>query len=290
MSASQTELSLLLAAAFKNACFAEVEALKPGNVHIFADGHGMVVQDFVRSAEAAAAEIARPELTVGERILAAIDATWKAVGCNTNLGIVLLCVPLIHAVLHSTQGTLRERLEEVLGNLTQADAELAFRAILQASPAGLGESARHDVHDTPQVSLLEAMREASARDRVALQYVTGYADVFAGAKIYRSAFQRWGWAAWATTAVYLGFLAKINDTHLLRKYGETVALQVRGEAAEHERGLLLQENPKKYQRFLLDFDRDLKARGWNPGTSADLTVASLLVVELENMVTDFARS
>lgn len=290
MSSTQTELSARLAAAFKNACLAELEALKPGNVHIFADGHGMVVQDFVRSAEVAAQEIARPELTVGQRIYTAIDATWKVVGCNTNLGIVLLSAPLIHAVLHGTRETLRERLEEVLESLTVADAELAFRAILQASPAGLGESVNHDVRDKPQVSLLEAMREASSRDRVALQYVTGYEDVFTGAKIYRSTFQRWGWAAWAATVVYLGFLAGVSDTHIFRKYGEKVALQVRNEAAEHERNLLEQENPKKYQRALLDFDSDLKSRGLNPGTSADLTVASLLVVELENMMTDFACS
>ena len=39
-----------LADAFKAACMAELEALKPGNVHIFADGHGMTVQDFMASA------------------------------------------------------------------------------------------------------------------------------------------------------------------------------------------------------------------------------------------------
>ena len=33
---------------------AELEALKPGNVHIHAGGHGMTVRDFLMSAEAAA--------------------------------------------------------------------------------------------------------------------------------------------------------------------------------------------------------------------------------------------
>ena len=45
-------LSKQLAQAYKIACLAEIEALKPGNVHIFADGHGMQVQDFMQSAEA----------------------------------------------------------------------------------------------------------------------------------------------------------------------------------------------------------------------------------------------
>lgn len=283
MSLIQTELSSQLAAAFKTACLSELEALKPGNVHIFADGHGMVVQDFIRSADAASQEIAKPGLTVGQRIFFAVESTWMAIGCNTNLGIVLLAAPLIHAAFGSSQDTLAERLKAVLQALTVEDAAMTYRAILQASPAGLGESAQHDVHDVPNVSLRDAMREAASRDRVALQYVSNYEDVFRGAEVYRNAYKQWGWAAWATTVVYLDFLAEISDTHLFRKYGEEVARQVRDEAAYHRNLLLAQENPKKYQRPLLEFDRNLKSRGLNPGTSADLTVACLLLVELEKM-------
>jgi triphosphoribosyl-dephospho-CoA synthase len=174
-------------------------------------------------------------------------------------------------------------LKEVLQELTVEDAAMAYRAILQASPAGLGASERHDVHGVPDVSLLDAMREAAARDRVALQYANNYEDVYRGAEVYKNAYQQWGRAGWATTVLYLDFLAEISDTHLLRKYGEEVARQVRDEAAHHRKLLLEQENPKKYQRPLLEFDRDLKSRGLNPGTSADLTVASLLLVELEKM-------
>jgi triphosphoribosyl-dephospho-CoA synthase len=283
MSLGQTELSSQLAAAFKTACLSELEALKPGNVHIFADGHGMVVQDFIHSAEAASQEIAKPGLTVGQRIFYAVESTWLAVGCNTNLGIILLSAPLIHAAFKSPQIALRERLKEVLQELTVEDAAMAYRAILQASPAGLGASAQHDVHGVPDVSLLDAMREAAARDRIALQYANNYEDVYRGAEIYKNAYQQWGRAGWATTVLYLDFLAEISDTHLLRKYGEEVARQVRDEAAHHRKLLLEEENPKKYQRPLLEFDRDLKSRGLNPGTSADLTVASLLLVELEKM-------
>ena len=283
--------SAALAAAFQSACLSELEALKPGNVHIFADGHGMVVQDFVRSAEAAAAEIARPDLDVGQRILAAVNATWDAVGCNTNLGIALLAAPLIHAGLHGGKSTLRDNLQQVLQALRVADAEGAFRAIVRAAPAGLGARAQHDVHQAPQVTLLEAMREAELTDRIAWQYTHAYADIFDfGVCRYREALQRWKWSAWATTSVYLGLLARFPDTHIARKFGDAAAEQVRAQAAEHERALLALENPKNYQRALLDFDADLKRRNINPGTSADLTVATLLTVALENMVTGRALS
>lgn len=283
MTAVAPSHSSLLAAAFKNACLAELEALKPGNVHVFSDGHGMVVQDFVQSAEAAALSIAQPGLTVGQRIRHAVEATWQAVSCNTNLGIILLCAPMVHAALQRKNQAFSESLRSVLFGLTVEDAALAFDAIVRASPAGLGESDRHDVHELPFVTLLEAMMEASARDRIAYQYAHDYADVKNGVAVYKTCSLKWGWTGWATSAVYLEFLASIPDTHIIRKFGSELAMQVKIEAETHRDALLLQENPKKYQRALLDFDRSLKERGINPGTSADLTVASLLMVELEKM-------
>ena len=86
-----------VAAAYIAACLAELDAPKPGNVHRFAPGHRMEVADFVRSAEASAASIAASSAPVGIRVRAAVDATLKAVGQNTNLGIVLLCAPLAAA-------------------------------------------------------------------------------------------------------------------------------------------------------------------------------------------------
>lgn len=274
-------VSAFAAKAFKTACLAELEALKPGNVHIFADGHGMVVQDFLHSAEAAQV-IAEPDLTVGQRILAAVEATRQVVSHNTNLGIVLLCAPLIHAFL-SGKSILREDLRDVLQNLTVADAELAYRAIIIASPAGLGSGMKHDVAEPPQITLLHAMQEATQRDHIALQYGNGFADIFdMGMTRYREALRKWGRPAWATTAVYMGFLAAFADTHIARKYGEPVALRVQKRAKELDHKLLQLDNPKHCLRDLLKFDAELKAEGLNPGTSADLTVATLLVAALEN--------
>jgi triphosphoribosyl-dephospho-CoA synthase len=281
----------MLAAAFESACLSELEAIKPGNVHIFADGHGMVVQDFVNSAAAASAVIAQPGLAVGQRILSAVEASWDAVGCNTNLGIVLLCAPLLHAVLNESLPTLQERLQRTLRALTVTDAAQACRAIVQASPAGLGDSARHDVRQPPEVSLLELMQEAQQRDRIAWQYAHDFADVFEfGARRYRETLLRWERPAWATASVYLGFLARFPDTHVERKHGVGPAQQLRAHAEVHDRALLALDNPKRYLPALLDFDAELKTGGINPGTSADLAVASLLVVALENMMTGRALS
>lgn len=276
-----SQRSQSLAQQFKNACLAELETLKPGNVHVFADGHGMVVADFINSAEAAAAVIARPGQRVGQRVLAAAEATWQSVGCNTNLGILLLCAPLLHAAQERSDLPLRDALCQLLQDLNVEDAEAAYRAIRIAQPAGLGQSAQHDVQQPPHVSLLEAMRTAEARDRIAWQYTHGFEDIFAfGLPRYQEMRQRWGWSAWAASAVHLGFMSRFADSHIARKHGLAVAEQVRQQAAQYEQSLLAQRNPRQALAELLAFDSDLKARRLNPGTSADLTVATLLAAAL----------
>lgn len=282
MSAEVSQRAEFAAKAFTAACLAELEALKPGNVHIFADGHGMVVQDFMHSAEAAAEVIALPGLSVGERILRSIEATQQVVGHNTNLGIVLLCAPLVQAFL-SDGDDLRKNLQAVLNALTVQDAELTYRAILLASPAGLGQSGKHDVRDRPQVTLLEAMKEASQRDDIARQYANGYADVFElGVSCYRETLARWERPAWCATGVYLSFLAEFPDTHIVRKFGRDMAIKVQRQASAQLQNMLAADNPKLCLRDLLKFDAELKAEGLNPGTSADLTVATMLAVALQN--------
>jgi triphosphoribosyl-dephospho-CoA synthase len=148
----------------------------------------------------------------------------------------------------------------------------------------LGSSQQHDVFQLPRGTLLAAMGEAQQRDLIARQYVTAYADVFDfGVPRYRECLQRWERPAWAASAVYLGFLAGFDDTHVARKQGPRAARELCKEAAGYEAELLACENPKTQQRALLQFDQSLKARGLNPGTCADLTVASLLVVLLEKL-------
>lgn len=274
-------LELELTQAFKAACIAELQAIKPGNVHIFADGHGMLVQDFIKSAEAVAKVIAQSNLTVGERILNSVKATQQSVNCNTNLGIILLCAVIVQAevgvVLAEKETSLQARIKSVLSRLTIQDAQLTFQAIALANPAGLGSS-EHDVHAAAQVTLLQAMQIAQHRDLIAQQYSNGFADIFdVGLPSYQTAMARWQNPSWSTTFVYLSFLATFPDSHIARKFGESTAKQIQQEALYHLHTFEQIENPKTYLRTLMTWDADLKQRLINPGTSADLTVATLLL-------------
>jgi triphosphoribosyl-dephospho-CoA synthase len=274
----------VIAAAFVAACRDELAAPKPGNVHVFADGHRMTADDFVRSAEAAAGPLTERSARIGQRILRAVEATQAAAGQNTNLGIILLCAPLAAAAEAGT-ADLRAALVNVLNELTIDDANLAFQAILLASPAGLGNAETHDVRQPATGSLMDAMAAAADRDRIAYQFSHQFSDIFdGGLPECDAALGRWADPTWATLSVYLGFLAAFPDTHIVRKYGATVAEEVRGAAIAHRNRLQSAADPEILLDDLLAWDSALKQRGINPGTSADLTVATLFAHRLTGIL------
>lgn len=242
----------------------------------------MSAADFERSAEAAAGPLSAAGARVGQRILDAVEATAAAVGSNTNLGIILLCAPLA-AAAESRPPDLRAALSGVLQALDVADADCAFRAIVRASPAGLGRAERHDVFAPATVSLRAAMADAADRDRIAHQYVTDFADVFAvGAPVLTQVLDASADRRLATLSVFLTFLAAFPDSHILRKHGADTAERVRRSA------VMLQTRTQAAHRLddalpaLLAWDAELKAAAINPGTSADLTVATVFAHRLRN--------
>jgi triphosphoribosyl-dephospho-CoA synthase len=267
-----------IAAAFVAACHDELQAPKPGNVHVFAGGHRMTASDFIRSAEAAAGPLAEPGTRVGLRILRAVETTRAAVGTNTNLGIILLCAPLAAA---AGQDDLRGSLRTVLDKLDIEDAEDTFRAIVLASPGGLGIAEQHDVHAPATVTLRQAMATAADRDRIAYQFSNAFTDIFdLGLPDSVAASARWADPKWATLSVYLTFLAAFPDSHIVRKYGASLADEVCETARHYRRRLHAGEAPEHLLGDLMTWDGGLKQRGINPGTSADLTVATLFARRL----------
>jgi triphosphoribosyl-dephospho-CoA synthase len=278
-----------LAKAFLLACELDVAVRKPGNVSRASPGHGMDAQMFIRSAEAAAPALFDVSASVGERIARAVNATWAAVGCNTNLGIVLLAAPLAaaaQALRVDTQAAvplakLHESLAAVLSRLDVADTRHAYAAIAQAKPAGLGRAPQQDVADAPTLGLTQAMGLAAGRDRIAAQYANGFDDVF---KLGVPAIVASPSLQAGTLRAFLAFAASAPDSHIARKHGAAVAQTVMNEALEmakrpspRAQTAARDVAPAIDDPALAAWDASLKARGLNPGTSADLTVASLMV-------------
>jgi triphosphoribosyl-dephospho-CoA synthase len=266
------------------ACELELRAYKPGNVSLHSEGHDMTVEDFRRSARASAPYLTDPVASLGQKIFRAVEATRDAVGCNTNLGIVLLAAPLIQAFMTpDPRNSLRDAVKTILLNTTLDDAEWVYRAIRLAQPGGLGEAPEQDVSDAPEVTLLETMQLAASRDSIARQYANYFADVFHMAvPLYHAQLSRWEDEEWAAVAVFVGIISRYTDSHIERKFGAEFSRQISNRMTEVGRVLFASPLPRINLDVLKEVDLDFKSRGINPGTTADLTVATLLAARLEN--------
>jgi triphosphoribosyl-dephospho-CoA synthase len=272
--------------AYQRACEIELQAFKPGNVSVYSPAHDMTVEDFILSAKVSAEPVSNPDYSLGEKIFYAVKATREAVGCNTNLGIILLAAPLMQAYWQRQIGqSLRESLMVVLANTTLQDAEWAFKAITLAAPGGLGKSEQQDVNQAPEVTLLEAMQIASLKDRIALQYTNGFKDIFDFSVLqYNRAFVLSGESSWSALSVFAELLAKFPDSHIERKFGSQYSEWIAAEMATLCEALNNAGTLDELVPMLHRLDQTFKAKRINPGTTADLTVATLLVVFLEKLI------
>lgn len=270
-------------AAFLWACGLDVAVRKPGNVSRESAGHAMLAEMFLASAQAAAGPLCTPGAPVGERIEGAVAATRAAVGCNTNLGILLLCAPLAAAFERRPESgdpaPLLAALPAVLDQLDVADARAAYRGIALANPGGLGRADREDVAAPPSIDLRRAMALAASRDSIARQYANGFADI-----------ERCGFAtlnelspqttlAGAVQRLFLSYLSGWPDSHIVRKLGAAAAQSVTADAALWLARLRSDPAAAGSAAFAA-WDEGLKAKGINPGTSADLTVCTLFAAAL----------
>ena len=214
----------------------EVSAFKPGNItprHDFADTS---YEDMLRSAIAVGPVFAGAgERGVGETVLAAVEATRRVAGTNTNLGIALLLAPLAKAALGD--GELRARLGATLRALDVADARAAYAAIRLASAGGLRERVEHDVRSEPDIGLRDAMTSAAERDSIASEYVTDFALTFeTGVPALVAALGDGLAVRDAIVELHLKLLDQAPDTLIARKRGAAAAATRVGGRARRARG------------------------------------------------------
>jgi triphosphoribosyl-dephospho-CoA synthase len=198
---------------------------------------------------------------------------------NTNLGIILLFAPLIKASSGAADvDEIRVNLSKILHSLTVEDARLAYAAIRGAKPGGLGSAEQADVAQDPSITLFEAMLLARERDAIAREYVTDYAITFEiGFPAMTASLSQDGNMMRSIVQTYLKILSKIPDTLIARKKGMDAALMVSQMAS----GVLDKGGPFTPQGRLALVEMDQALRDdphmLNPGTSADLTAASIFL-------------
>ena len=282
-----------VAAAAQLACLLEASAPKPGNVSPARPFDDLRYEDFLASAAAIGGPLAaagtRP---LGEAVRLAIAATARWSRSNANLGIVLLLAPIARAAfLHprsampsggrSVNDELRDAVRRVLDATTIDDAREVYAAIRLAVPGGLGRVADQDVAHEPTVTLIEAMRLAADRDAVAREYATGFELTF-GVGVPALAHARLDGLGWndAVVETFLTLLAAGPDTHIIRRSGTALAVEVTrlAQSTLAAGGVRTMAGREAIARMDLALTDPRHAA--NPGTSADLTAAAIFVVLL----------
>ena len=151
-----------------------------------------------------------------------------------------------------------------------------------AAPGGLEDRVEHDIHDEPDVTLLEAMRSASDRDKIAAEYCSNFATIFELAlptllaALTRNISQRE-----VVVQLYLEVLAAVPDTLIARKRDMATARQISREAQQVVQAGGVYSRPGR--QAIIRFDARLRQaadNSLNPGTTADLVAATLFVALL----------
>ena len=280
-----------VATAAQLACLLEASAPKPGNVSPGRHFGDTRYEDFLASAAAVGPALAsagtRP---LGATIRRAAQSTARWTRTNTNLGILLLLAPLARAAAVArapgdvgpiAATTLRAALTEVLAATTVDDARDVYAAIRRAGPGGLGRAESQDVADEPTVTLLEAMRLAAARDGIASEYATSFAATFeiGVPALARARSDGLPWED-AVVETFLTLLAAAPDTHVARRAGRERAQRIARDAQTVVAAGGVRTDAGRVAVATLDSGLRGADNAANPGTTADLTAAAILVVLL----------
>jgi len=293
------------------AALLEVSAYpKPGNVHRTRDIPGTRFEHFLTGGvamgpamrrlalhgyDASSGIIPWNEIGIGGSVLDAVkeSMSWQS-GGNVNLGIVLLFSPISAAGGATLQSDgkieldkLRKKLGEVTRYTTAEDAVNVYRAIgLSMKPETLGSADELDVSDNESqqqileqgTTLLEVFELCAGRDSICDEWFTDFEITFeTGAAYLDGALKRTGDINSAVVDTYLHVLSGRPDSLIVRKSGLEKARYV----SEQARKVLEEGGSSSISGMELvrSLDEELHAAGGllNPGTTADLTAASIFV-------------
>jgi len=280
MKTDNARIRIILKKQIKFVCDTEIKSLKPGNVHKYSEGHGMNLKDFLKSSLIISKCLTKNNLDLGKKILISVNEIQNKIKKNTNLGIILMLSPIATIVQEEGVISKEELLKKIKSLIKKQNIKNSipiFKAISLTSPGGLGFSKKYDVNELPNTNLYKAMEFAKKKDLIARQYCNGFEDIYKiGIPAYKKFYNKWGKVDWALTGVYLTFLKKFNDSHIVRNKGNKIATSIKKEAKKYYFFLKRNKNLTKIKKKLLIFDKKLKSKRINPGTIADLAVATLL--------------
>ena len=103
------------------ACTKDVELIKPGNVRKGSPHKDTTAEDYITSAISSSSTLCSNELTLGDRTYLSVSHTRAKINVNTNLGIILLCCPIIHSIINYNQLELCDAIKSSLEDSSSND-------------------------------------------------------------------------------------------------------------------------------------------------------------------------
>ncbi len=276
--------SILAQKLYYQSCCEELKIFKPGNENIYTKFSRSKIEKFKNAAKISSKILIDKKFSFGECVFNATKKCCDILGSNYNLGIILMCAPILRVIDKTSKSNLKERLNIVLQNIDKNDGDLILKAIEYAKPGGLrnydGNANLLNFNDT--LSFKEVMKIGSKRDRLSKCYINIYSEIFDdGLPLYRK-LKHYTSQLFAGEKIFLYYLSKDTDSHLQRKFGVQNAKIIQNKAIMINKKIKFKRN----QNFkdLLNFDRYLKRKNYNPGTCADLTVTTLLIDKIIDIV------
>lgn len=267
---------------------------KPGNVHRIRDYDDMVFEDFVVSGivigdtirEACSdVDVENPQL--GRYILQAVAETDRWIKNNTNLGIVMMTTPIaVAAAISESFDDIRENVKVLMANTSVDDACDLYDAINIADAGGMGDQDEYDVaSDNAKTELrqnnqtmYDVLKISAPWDMLAREMTSDMPAVFEiGYPTYHKLRNEKSLND-ACVLTFLTILSQVPDTLISRKYGSDEALKI----SMMTRDLLNLKDESDFADKLKEFDDYLFKNHYNPGTTADLTAASIFVSYLKS--------
>ena len=270
-----------LKSAYLFSCKKDIELIKPGNVNLLSSHKDTKAQDYLDSAILSSKELFNQNYSLGKRILESVNVTRSKVNVNTNLGIILLCAPVIQSYIDFNNLDLREGIKKTLSTTSIKDTHDLCAAINISSPGGLGDSDMYDTASYPNASIKEIMDYSQEYDRISYQYSHNFSDIF-DFIIPKLEFlnQRYESLDTSLSLLFIEILAKIPDSHISRKFGDKIAKKTSNNAHDLLKILDREYDPDYLAKALNNLDYEYKKKGINPGTTADLLVASLMIYKI----------
>ena len=270
---------------------------KPGNVHRTRNYDDMVFQDFVISGVVIGdtmEEVANQAKEIddlsnaelGKYILQAVNETNKWIETNTNLGIMMMCIPIAaSAAISNGFDEIQENVGRFMDATTVEDAVNLYDAINVADAGGMGDQEEFDVMSEKAKDELRAnnqtmydvLKISAGWDRLANELTSKMPVCF---EIGYPTFSDF-WKTCddvdvinkASVLTFMTILSQVPDTLISRKYGNEIAEAVSRKAE----GILKFKDDDSFVEKLLEFDDYLYENKYNPGTTADLTAASIFL-------------